>query len=143
MSRADEIRAERKERGSEMLNGTRTRLPAVKREPGWVYRHANQLGDRVYQLQSIGYEVVSDRSGKMKSVGMGAEVSAYAGTNVDGSALKTVLMRIPEEIYHEDQASKQRAIDETEAGIARGNVAGASPDDQSKIYGGMKITAET
>jgi hypothetical protein len=143
MSRTDEIRQERKERGSEMLNGTRARLPIVRKEPGWVYRHSNQLGDRVYQLQGIGYEVVADRSGKMKGVGMGSEVSAYAGTNVDGSAMKTVLMRIPEEIYYEDQASKQRAINETEAGIARGTVAGASSDDQSKIYGGMKITAET
>jgi hypothetical protein len=141
MSRADEIRQERKERGSEMLNGTRTRLPAVKKEPGWFYRHTNQIGDRTYQLKTIGYEVVSDRNNK--SNGMGSEVSAYAGTNADGSALKTVLMRIPEEIYQEDQASKQRAINETEAGIARGNVAGASPDDQSKIYGGMTTTAET
>jgi hypothetical protein len=141
MSRADEIRAERKERGSEMLNGTRTRLPFVKPEPGKVFRHVNQHGDRPYQLQSVGYQTVSDRNNK--SNGMGSEVSAYAGTNLDGSALKTILMWIPEEIYHEDQASKQRAIDETEAGIARGNVAGASPDDQSKIYGGMKITAET
>jgi hypothetical protein len=145
MSRADEIRAERKERGSDVLNGTRMRLSVNNnlKDPAWEYRWVNQEGDRVFRLQEIGYEVVSDRNGEMKKGGMGSDVSVYAGTMKDGSALKQVLMRIPREIYHEDQASKKRAIDETEAGIASGKVAGASHDDQSKIYGGMTVTVET
>lgn len=145
MSRADEIRAERKERGSDVLNGTRMRchINEKLKDPNWHYHLFNEEGDRVFRAKELGYEVVTDRNGEMKKAGMGSEVSLYAGTTKDGAAMKQLLMRIPLEIYEEDRRAKARAINETEAGIASGKVAGASSDDQSKIYGGMTVTAET
>ncbi len=134
MSRADEIHEMRKERGGDVLDGTRMRLSVAAnlKDPDWEYRWVNQEGDRVMRLQEIGYEVVSDRNGKLKpgGAGMGSEVSAYAGTQKDGSAMKQVLMRIPKEIYHEDQRAKQRRINETEASIGK-RIAGADLSDQA------------
>ena len=132
MSRADEIRAARKERGGEMLNGTYMRLgiPEHLKDPEKVFRWTNNEGDKVYRRQEMGYQLVTDRDGEMKKPGMGAEVSAYAGTQKSGEALKQVLMWIPKEIYDEDQRAKQRRINETEGSIGK-KVAGADPADQA------------
>jgi hypothetical protein len=138
VSRADEIRKERQERGSDTLAGTRLRLPKPAPKPGWHRRYVNDDADRVGRMIEQGYTVASDRDGtKSDKTGMGAETSAFAGTQTNGAAMRAVLMEIPDEIYQDDQRAKHRAIDETEAGIAAGKVAGASPDDQAKIYGGM------
>jgi hypothetical protein len=51
-------------------------------------------------------------------------------------------MRIPKEIYDDDQRSKARAIDEKEASLKSGQVAGAGkgemymPDDTRIRHGG-------
>ncbi len=137
MSRADEIRAMRKERGTEDLNGTRMRLSvrenALDRD-AWEYRFVSDEGDRVFHMQERGWEITSDRASAVKkdNAGMGAEVSAYAGTQTDGKALKQILMRIPKEIYTHDQRAKERAIDGVEAGLKSGAVSGAS---QGEMYG--------
>lgn len=143
MSRAEEIRKARQERGSDTLAGTRLRLPKPPAKPGWHRRYVNDDADRIGRMLEQGYTIASDRDGsKSDKTGMGAEVSAFAGTQVNGAAMRAVLMEIPDEIYQDDQRAKFRAIDETEAGIRSGKVAGASPDDQAKIYGGMTTEKE-
>jgi hypothetical protein len=64
------------------------------------------------------------------------------GVQDNGAALRQVLMRIPKEIYDDDQRSKARAIDEKEASLKSGQVAGAGkgemymPDDTRIRHGG-------
>jgi hypothetical protein len=143
MSRADEIRKERQERGSEALAGIRLRLPKPPKKAGWHRRYVNDDADRIGRMLETGYTVASDRDGsKSDKTGVGSEVSAFAGTQVNGAAMRAVLMEIPDEIYHEDQRAKIRAIDETEAGIRSGKVDGASPEDQAAFTGGMTVERE-
>ena len=69
-----------------------------RKEPGRIQRALN-----------AGYEIVEhDRSGET------------AGTNDDGTEIKQVLMRIPQEIYDEDQAAKQAEVDKVDEQIYRG-----------------------
>ena len=69
-----------------------------KKEPG-----------RIQRAMSAGYEIVEhERSGET------------AGTNDDGSEIKGVLMRIPQELYDQDQALKQQEIDKVDEQIHRG-----------------------
>lgn len=46
------------------------------------------------------------------------------GTNDDGSPIKGILMRIPKELYEEDQKEKQKQLDLIDAQIQRGNIEG-------------------
>jgi hypothetical protein len=141
MSRADEIRKERAARGSDALNGTRMRLPKPPARPGWVRRYVNDSGDRVGRMMEVGYTIASDRDGgKSDKTGVGSEISAFAGTEVSGAAMRTVLMEIPEEIYRDDQRAKLRAIDTEEAGIVAGKVTGADQADQAAFTGGLTVS---
>jgi hypothetical protein len=148
MSRADEIRAERKERGSEALSGLRFRLPKIPAKAGWHRHYANDDATRIGVLMEQGYTIASDRNGsKADKTGVGTETSAFAGTQTNGAPMRAVLMEIPEEIYQEDQRAKHRAIDETEAGIISGKVSGADQSDQAAfdahpVKGGMTIIRE-
>ena len=70
-----------------------------KKEPG-----------RVERARAAGYEIVQhERSGET------------AGTNEDGSEIKGVLMRIPQELYDQDQALKNREMDKIDQQIHRGD----------------------
>lgn len=132
MNRADEIRKERQERGSDALAGTRLRLPQPPAREGWHRRYVNDDADRIGRMMEVGYTVAADpRGNKADKTGMGAEISAFAGTQVNGAAMRAVLMEIPIEIYQEDQRAKHRAIDETEKGIVSGKVSGADASDQA------------
>ncbi len=147
MSRADEIRKERAERGYDPTKG-RQRLgvneSAMDRKAKH-YRYFNDAGDRIFQAKQAGYSVTASRQGEVKkdSAGMGSEAAAYAGTQQDGSAMKAVLMEIPIEIYEEDQLAKRRRIDERVGAIAAGKVAEAAPEDQAAFdahrHAGLKF----
>jgi hypothetical protein len=58
----------------------------------------------------------------------------------NGAPLRTVLMRIPREIYEGDQRVKARAIDQKEAGLSAGNIPEAGAD--AKYFdGGLETSA--
>jgi hypothetical protein len=84
------------------------------REPdGFHYRVFNdnwkKEPGRVKRAIAAGYEVVEDkRSG------------TNVGTNDDGSEIKGVLMRIPNEWYKEDQGKKARELDKIDEQIHGG-----------------------
>ena len=69
-----------------------------RREPG-----------RIQRAKDAGYEVV------------GGCDEVAVGVNEDGSAIKGVLMRIPKELYDEDQKLKQKEIDKVNEQINRGS----------------------
>lgn len=134
MSRNEQIAAERRRRNSESLNGTRKRLHVdeskLDRE-NFAYRFANDENGRLHQLTvDDDWDMVSDRDGVVKPDGnsVGSEVSAFAGTRDNGAPLRTVLLRKRKTYYDEDEAAKQRRVDETEAGLKRGKASAASED---------------
>jgi hypothetical protein len=65
---------------------------------------------RIQRAKNAGYEVVDHEITGMS-----------VGTNDDGSEIKAVLMRLPKDLYDEDQAIKNKALDKIDEQIYRGD----------------------
>lgn len=78
---------------------------------GYQYRVVNDNWlhdpDRVKRAEAAGYEIVNQET-------------PAVGTNKDGSTIKGVLMRIPKELYDEDQKAKLAQNDAVRSEIYRG-----------------------
>lgn len=118
------------------INGTRNRLNVRGQEPGYVYRIVNDIDDRISTFQEMGYEIVTD---KTVSVGdkrianptqEGSPVTVSVGQGITG-----YLMRQKKEWYDEDQAAKQKQVDDLEKSMKR------EKDDEG-FYGKLKISRE-
>jgi len=94
----------------------RNRLAVKNKEPGYVYRIVNDVDDRIEDLQERGYEIVP--GAKLGRVGDKRvdDPSAPGSSSLIsvGQGTKAVVMRIKEEYYAEDQAFKQKQVDDTE-----------------------------
>ena len=100
-------------------------------EDGYVYRVFNdnwrKEPGRIQRAKMAGYEMVPhERSGEA------------VGTNEDGSEIQGVLMRIPKELYEEDQAAKQREIDKVDEQIMGGTL--TQVEKKYNPDGGIKKT---
>lgn len=84
-----------------------------KKEPG-----------RIQRALKAGYEVVDDE-----------QSGSTVGTNEDGSEFKGILMRIPKELYDEDQAVKNKELDKIDEQINRGRF----DDKLTQAYGDVKV----
>lgn len=116
--------------------GGRDVLTVEGKEDGYVYRVVNDEGGRVERLKEFGYEVVQDkdvRVGDRRVANPTAEGSA-ATVHV-GSGLKGVVMRQRKEYYDEDQAEKQRYVEQIEKALR--DQAKASAD-----YGKLDLNAK-
>lgn len=90
------------------------------KEPGYVYRIVNDLGDRISSFEEQGYEVVTDNSitigdrrvGKASKDGSPVQVSV-------GDGVQGFLMRQKQEYYDEDQAYKEQKIAELEQSMRK------------------------
>lgn len=109
----------------------RNRISFSDTDPNFVYRVFNDVeeGERLAAAQAAGYEFVqSDENiGDTRvadSSKVGKNVSKHVGNGVRG-----YLMRIPKELYEEDQKAKQKAVDETENAM--------KPDKSKGQYGGL------
>jgi hypothetical protein len=102
------------------INGTRNVLNISGKEPGFVYRVVNDVGDRVEQLKAIGYEIVEDASVQVgdrrvaNPTKEGSPVKVSVGQGVQG-----YVMRIKQEWYDEDAAKKAAHVDSIERGLVR------------------------
>jgi len=113
----------------------RNTLTFNKRDPNFVYRVANDADGRMQYLEDIGYEVVHDDEQlgdptADSAAAMGSAVSKPVGGGVMG-----VLMRIKKEWYDEDQARKQKRVDDSEETLRQ------APKADGR-YGSVKITHE-
>lgn len=129
MSRAEQIKTERRRRNSDGLSGKRRRLSvneaALDREK-YAYRWVNDEGTRIHSLTvQDDWEVVTDRGGDVRPDGSG--VGAEAAVPVGGGT-RAVLLRKPKALYDEDAKVAQRRIDETESGLRQGVTPGAGSE---------------
>lgn len=90
-------------------------LSVKGKEPGFVYRIVNDTGDRIQSFIDVGYEIVDANSVSIgdKRVNAAKPEGSKAQVSVGGGQ-KAFLMRIKEEWYKEDQATKQAEIDKLE-----------------------------
>jgi len=115
------------------INGTRNVLNISGKEPGFVYRVVNDVGDRVEQLKAIGYEIVEDSGVQVgdrrvaNPTKEGSPVKVSVGGGVQG-----YVMRIKQEWYDEDKAKKDAHVDNIEKGLVR------DAKDKSD-YGNIKV----
>jgi hypothetical protein len=103
-----------------------TRVPVSQRniltvkgkDPNYEYRVVNDTEDRIAQFLDGGYELVDKASVDVgdKRVSQGTSVGSKKVFSV-GQGVKGHLMRIPRELYEEDQRNKQAFVNLQEASI--------------------------
>lgn len=95
-------------------------LPDTSRlDQSYTYRLVTDIHNNVNSLLDRGYEIVnSDRDLADKEAGKASSLSSQVSIIANPSyGDKGVLMRIPKDLYAEDQADKQRIVDKTEERI--------------------------
>lgn len=108
------------------LGVPRTKLSAPKRH-GYQRRWVNDDGKgRLQNAKAGGYTFVEDpdlRVGEDDGASKSdSRVSRIVGRRDDGKPLRAFLMEIPSELFKQDQASKQAALDEMDRAIRKGRV---------------------
>jgi hypothetical protein len=107
--------------------GVRRQKLAAPVEPGYQYRWMNdgwqKDPNRIAAAEAGGYVHVE-----------GVE-PRVVGSNDTGKPIIARLMRIPQELYDEDQAEKQREIDEKEQAVNDGSF-GTTPGDKRYVPDG-------
>ena len=98
----------------------RDRLTVIGRDPNYHYRIVNDVDDRIERLKIAGYEIAEEKVG-IGDVGVeNNNISLGSGARMHvGKGVKAVLMKIPKELYAEDQKVKQREVDQKEATMKR------------------------
>ena len=102
-------------------SGRRARVPlgikqanlAASARAGYQRRWVNDTPGRLQQAEQGGYTFVSTDP-TAKSTDLGAHTSRVVGTKEDGTAMQAFLMEIPMDWYEEDQATKQKPLDDFE-----------------------------
>jgi hypothetical protein len=137
----------RKSRGSRVpLGQHRSKMSVDSHDlpDGVVPRWINDIGGRLRDAQDGGYKFVQDKNIKVgddpqQSQGMGSAVNIRVGTHEDGSPMHAYLMTIDKDLYEEDQADKQRIVDEIDTAIMEGHHQSNYGDGKYRPDGGTKI----
>lgn len=89
--------------------GQRQILNVRGKDPEYVYRIVNDVGDRIGQFQEGSWELVSAADVKVgdKRVDIASAQGTNASVTVDKTGQKAYVMRIRKEFYDEDQEAKQ------------------------------------
>lgn len=118
------------------INGTRNVLNISGKEPGFVYRVVNDVGDRIEQLKAIGYEIVEDNNVQVGDRRIANPTKEGSPVKVSvGGGIQGYVMRIKQEWYDEDKAKKDAHVDNIEKGLVRD---AKEQTDYGKIQVGQK-----
>lgn len=101
--------------------GSHNQKLAYESRSGFHRHWFNEDPGRIDQALAAGYTHVEDKEGK--------KVARVVGTNPAGGPLMGYLMEIPEEWYQEDMVAGQKKVDELDASIRRGDIAGEVGSD--------------
>ena len=105
----------------------------ASQQSGFYRRWVNDEGNRLAQLEEIGYSFVSEHC-NAESTDIGSRVSQRVGVDKNGDPIFAYLMEIPEEFHQQDQAAKEQKIRKTEKGIRRANAGGGIGQDKDRMY---------
>lgn len=109
------------------------RLNVENMDPNYHYRVENDERGKIQKLKSIGYEIcTSDMESTMGDANP-EEVGSIIQTTVNKEGTKGILMRQPIEFKIEDDAFKQKQIDETEKAMFR------QAENEEGRYGDIKV----
>lgn len=98
--------------------GQRQILSVKGKDPNYIYRFVNDVGDRIPQFLDGGYEFVDKEDHRIgdNRVNNATPEGSRAQASV-GGGVKAYLMRIHKDYYVEDQKVKQDRVDELERSI--------------------------
>ena len=115
--------------------GTRNVLTVAGKDPNYEYRIINDSGDRVQEFMDAGYELVEKDSVRVgdKRVNSATAEGTVSQVSV-GQGQKGYIVRIKKEWYQEDQAKKQRQVNDQERATKEKALDGT--------YGKLEITRE-
>ena len=115
--------------------GTRNVLTVAGKDRNYEYRIINDSGDRVQEFLDAGYELVEKDSVRVgdKRVNSATAEGTVSQVSV-GQGQKGYIVRIKKEWYQEDQARKQRQVNEQERATKDKALDGT--------YGKLEITRE-
>lgn len=112
------------------LGGLRQKLavPDRLKDSAHNFRIFNDNGARLQEALDAGYEFVYDKGTddadeyKGTKDGIGTKVSYHVGPGPDGKPMKGYLMKIRKDWYEEDQAEKQKIVDDIDRAIKGGDI---------------------
>lgn len=118
-------------------------IAVTNKDPNFVYRIVNDSEGRVDQFLKGGYVIADDNAtsedDRIQSAStMGSVNRMVVNRGRDADTKHAVLMKIPREMYEEDQLAKQAQVDETAASFdpgsikARGNTYGEGLKEEYK-----------
>ena len=118
-------------------------IAVTNKDPNFVYRIVNDSEGRVDQFLAGGYVIADDNAesedDRVQSASqMGSVKRMVVNRGRDADTKHAVLMKIPRELYDEDQRAKQAQVDETAASFdpegmkARGNYYGDGKKEEFK-----------
>lgn len=96
----------------------RSVLTVKGKDPNYEYRFVNDTGDRVAAFQEGGWEPVPAsevRVGDVRVEAPSVEGSIAQASVSRQTREKAILMKIPKDLYDDDQKAKQAQIDQLEA----------------------------
>ena len=126
------LETKRKPRRSS-VNGTRNVLTISGKEPGYTYRIVNDVGDRIEQLQDIGYELVKDDNIRVGDRRIANPTKEGSPVKVSvGGGIQAYVMRIKDQFVEEDNKAKAANYDRLEQGTVRDAKEGSD-------YGSLKV----
>ena len=126
--------------GSRLSYKDRRKISANNQDPNFVYRVVNSDNERnsgrIDYMRSIGYTLANDGESLGDEHGVEAStVGSQVGKHV-GHGTRGVLMKIPKDLYEEDQAAKQAEVDHSEMGMVADELRNAEG-----MYGeGLKVS---
>lgn len=129
--RAEQVRTERRRTpGSVAHTGIQLGVDEAKLDrKNYAYRLVNDANGRIQQLEAQDWDPAPEQA-LVGSTGAGTIQSKHAG-HIEGKAFNAVLMRKPINMHNEDQAAKQRPLDEMEEAIRRGQSHADTPSELS------------
>lgn len=99
------------------VGGSRNRLSVTNKDPDFEYRWVNDEDDRIQELQERGYEICQLSDHKL-SYKARVDIATPTDNMLSvGGGMKSVLMKIRKDWHQEDQAAKQKIVDEREEGL--------------------------
>ena len=95
-------------------------IAVTNKDPNFVYRIVNDSEGRIDQFLAGGYVLAEDsvesEDDRIQSASqMGSVKRMVVNRGRDADTKHAVLMKIPREMYEEDQREKQKQVDETSA----------------------------
>jgi len=122
LPKVDQPRVKRNKKERIPVNGnTKNILTVSNRDPDYKYRWVLNDPDRVAKFKEAWYEVV-ERTDDLRVGDRKVDTSAGTSSIVEtraGMGRNYVLMRLPKELWEEDQRAKQKQVDDSEAEMQR------------------------